>query len=107
MLQSVEGIPGQPHRWAPEICAWAQGMLVQWRYAQPRYAHLEIKASEQGWRDCSYANAGMPNWHHLDTEFRIAPAVAGRGPSIPSTEDSISSGSTIFTDGTVFWNLAG
>lgn len=100
MYQVVQGIPGQPHRWSEAIKHWADGGLVQWGYAG------ELATSTY-WRDCSYANAGMPNWHNGALQFRVAPAVAGSGPSIPTTEGSIPSGSASLVFPPLVWELAG
>ena len=61
-------IPGQPHRWADEIKAWADGRLVQWR-------SLRLAASNchAPWVDCLYPSCGRPEWENTGLEFRIAP----------------------------------
>lgn len=62
-IQCADGIPGIPHRWTTEIKEWADGGLVQWRYA----------GSMDSWTNCEYASRGMPNWNNDDLEFRVAP----------------------------------
>lgn len=66
MHQRAPSIPGQPHRWAEVIAAWAHGKLVQWRYANP-------EATDDDWQDCPYPSAGRPNFEHEAFEFRVAP----------------------------------
>ena len=66
MMQMLPNIPGQPHRWADSIGAWARGELVQWRYRGD-------DATDADWRDCDYPSRGMPNWHNDLIEFRVAP----------------------------------
>ena len=61
MIACEPNIPGQPHRWAAEICAWARGELVQWRFA----------GSEAAWKNCDYPSRGMPSWSNQDIEFRV------------------------------------
>lgn len=63
--QIADNIPGQPHRWADAISAWAHGHLVQWRYVSP-------KATGVDWRDCPYPSRGRPNFEDRALEFRVA-----------------------------------
>jgi hypothetical protein len=66
MLRLFPNVPGQPHRWADAICAWARGGLVQSRY-------INSEATDADWQDQPYASQGMPNWHSSEIEFRVAP----------------------------------
>lgn len=74
MMQLVPNVPDKPHRWAREICAWAQGQLVQWRWASP-------EATDADWVDCDYPSRGVPNWFNKGFEFRVAPVAQPTAPT--------------------------
>ena len=69
MERASPNIPGQPHRWAEEIKAWADGLLVQYRF---RLSNSQ--RSGDGWVDCHYPSCGEPEWERPDVDYRIAPA---------------------------------
>lgn len=86
MMQLADNILGQPHKWAAEIKAWADGRLVQWRYVMPAKVPepFQIKPGFDEWRDCSYPSRGQPNWSNPQMEFRIPPNEVGSRTGWPA-----------------------
>lgn len=72
---SQPSTPGQPHKWAEEIKAWADGYQVEWRYGidESKVAEpYELQENWNAWRPCLFPSQGEPNWFSGEIVFRIA-----------------------------------